>query len=370
MKTIKILSLIIVVALTSVSCGFIRNELGLGDKDAIRFNDVAISQKDLDADFEALAGNEQLVTLFQDSGQALVDDEGNLTEELKISWANSQISVLAIREAIKDLEIEVTDDDRKEAEDEAKNTFTSDPSTNDGEEVWEAFDEGFRNRLIESTAERIALINSAPEVTDEEAREYFDDNQAQFTTCDSGITTRHILVETQEEAQDIKSQLDDGGDFAELAKENSTDPGSKDRGGDLGCFVDGQFVAPFNEAAKSLSPGSISDPVETDFGFHVIQVQTFVVPTFEDVSDQIKEQLAPTKQQEIIDDLNERREKADIFVDEKYGKIVDQQGVPTIVPLDFEEVPAEEENNLQEMPQLTEEEMSQLQNQEEIQEIP
>ncbi|MCE2748666.1 MAG: peptidylprolyl isomerase [Rhodobacter sp.] len=79
----------------------------------------------------------------------------------------------------------------------------------------------------------------------------------------------HILVETEEQAKDLKAQLDGGADFAGLAKANSTD-GSAAGGGDLGWFSPGMMVKPFEDAVISLQPGQISAPVQTQFGWHLI----------------------------------------------------------------------------------------------------
>lgn len=83
---------------------------------------------------------------------------------------------------------------------------------------------------------------------------------------------RHILVETEEEAQEVIDRLEAGEDFADLAAELSTDPGSAAEGGDLGFVPRGRFIAPVDEAVFTLPPGEISEPIESQFGWHVIEV--------------------------------------------------------------------------------------------------
>jgi parvulin-like peptidyl-prolyl isomerase len=86
------------------------------------------------------------------------------------------------------------------------------------------------------------------------------------------VHAAHILVATEEEAKQIESELKNGAAFEALAKDKSTDTGSKDQGGDLGWFPRGQMVAVFENAAFALKPGEISDPVKSDFGYHIIKV--------------------------------------------------------------------------------------------------
>jgi hypothetical protein len=86
------------------------------------------------------------------------------------------------------------------------------------------------------------------------------------------VWARHILVETEEEALDIIQQLKDGGDWNQLAMKNSLDDTNKDNGGDLGWFSYDMMVEDFAAAAFSLEPGQISDPIETYYGYHIIQL--------------------------------------------------------------------------------------------------
>lgn len=108
----------------------------------------------------------------------------------------------------------------------------------------------------------------------------------------------HILVPTLEEAQKLKAELDAGADFAELARTHSKD-GAAQRGGDLGWFGKGMMVAPFEEAVMAMEPGSYSDPVQTQFGWHLIhlkETRLAETPTLEEVRGELTEAL----QQEAV----------------------------------------------------------------------
>ena len=127
-------------------------------------------------------------------------------------------------------------------------------------------------------------------ITDDEVRARYDSEVA-ATPPASEVHARHILVATEEEAKAIIAELDAGGDFEAIAKEKSTD-GAAAQGGDLGYFGPGQMVPDFEQAAFALEPGQhSSEPVKTQFGFHVIKVEdkrATQPPAFEQVQAQIR----------------------------------------------------------------------------------
>lgn len=100
---------------------------------------------------------------------------------------------------------------------------------------------------------------------------------------------KHILVATEDEARAVKGKLDEGADFAELAEANSTGP-SGPNGGDLGWFTADRMVKPFADAVVVMEKGAVSDPVETEFGWHVIMLEdtrTMEAPDFAEIRDQL-----------------------------------------------------------------------------------
>ncbi len=115
------------------------------------------------------------------------------------------------------------------------------------------------------------LLEPRIKITEEELKTYFEANKEQFAQ-QKQVKASHILVETEEKANEIKKKLAEGQDFAQLAKENSTDTQNKDKGGDLGFFGSGDMVKEFEETAFALKVGEISAPVKTEFGYHIIKV--------------------------------------------------------------------------------------------------
>ncbi len=150
-------------------------------------------------------------------------------------------------------------------------------------------------------------------VSDADARKIYDD-QVKLLKPEEEVSARHILVETEDEAKALKAKLDKGADFAQLAKENSKDPGSKDDGGNLGYFGHGQMVPQFEAVVFTLQKGQVSDPIKTQFGWHLVKLEdrrTKQPPAFEIVKDRIVQSLLLQKAQQTATGL---RAKAKIEV--------------------------------------------------------
>lgn len=160
-----------------------------------------------------------------------------------------------------------------------------------------------RNRLL---MDSLLASEGKAATTDEAMKKVYDEASKQISG-EQEVRARHILVETEDEAKAIKTELDKGADFAELAKKKSKDPGSSD-GGDLGFFTKDQMVPEFANVAFSLEPGKISDPVKSQFGWHIIKVEekrNRKPPEFEQVKAQIETYVTRKAQADYVAKLRE-----------------------------------------------------------------
>jgi peptidyl-prolyl cis-trans isomerase C len=139
-------------------------------------------------------------------------------------------------------------------------------------------------------------------VTPEAARKLYEETSKEMKP-EEEVRARHILVENEDDAKKAAARVKGGEDFAKVAAELSKDPGSKTDGGELGFFTKDRMVAPFAEAAFKMKPNEISDPVQSQFGWHVIQVEekrTKPVPSFDEMKEQVEQYLTRRAQQEAV----------------------------------------------------------------------
>src|ERR1700754_3328151 len=181
-----------------------------------------------------------------------------------------------------------------------------------------------RNRLL---MDSLLAVEGKAATTDEAMKKVYDEATKQITG-EQEVHARHILVETEDEAKAVEEELKKGADFAELAKKKSKDPGASD-GGDLGFFTKDQMVPEFSTVAFSLEPGKISDPVKSQFGWHIIKVEekrNRKAPDFDQVKGQIETYVTRKAQADYVTKL---REGAKI---ERLDKAADNSAKPDATP--------------------------------------
>jgi peptidyl-prolyl cis-trans isomerase C len=177
-------------------------------------------------------------------------------------------------------------------------------------------EEARRRVLIEEWIRRRVMAQAR--VTDEEVRKRYEDSKPLFST--ETVTTSHIMVKTEAEAEAILKELQAGKDFAAEAKAKSQDTGSAERGGDLGALRRGQTVPEFEEAAFRLQDGELSAVIKTEYGYHILKggPHSTVVQPFDEVKDRIRQMLLQEKQREtfmaLMADL-EKQAKSEVFED-------------------------------------------------------
>jgi peptidyl-prolyl cis-trans isomerase C len=185
-----------------------------------------------------------------------------------------------------------------------------------------------RNRLL---MDSLLAAEGKAATTDEAMKKVYADASKQMTG-EQEVHARHILVETEDEAKAVEEELKKGADFAELAKKKSKDPGASD-GGDLGFFTKDQMVPEFSAVAFALEPGKVSDPVKSQFGWHIIKVEekrSRQAPDFESVKGQIETYVTRKAQADYVAKLREsaKIERVDQAAADPAAKPADSKMAP------------------------------------------
>ncbi|MBW2982405.1 peptidylprolyl isomerase [Candidatus Woesearchaeota archaeon] len=299
-KAISILALILIIVVLAV-VGYTKLS-DIKDNTAVAFiNDEKITTEELDKSYNFLF----FLTGYPEEYKQIITKEIYLEqlidEKILIQAAEKQNFVLDENELNK--KIQEMMDQNLLTEEQFKDRL------NEGGFSFDYFKDYYRTQLMLADFLNETLLSKV-EVTDSEAGEYYEDNKENYTAKEGEIRARHILVETEEEAIEILKEIRKGVDFAELAKTRSIGPSSV-KGGDLGIFGRGTMIKEFEEAAFALRIGEVSEPVQTEYGWHIIKRDSGVI-SYEEVQDQIKEILLLEKQKqtfgEYLDGLKEESE--------------------------------------------------------------
>ncbi len=318
---------------------------------AARVGGTEISRSDFTDQLDAIRGNDELSAFFAQATGLPVDGEGDSAgAAFSAVWLTQIIQGEIVRQAAEDSGVEITDSVKAVAAELAPSQFLTPnqeeqllPPDQQREALaarFEALPAAFRDAAVDQLAALVAFAMPEGDVE---------------LAC-----ARHILVSTQPdsltgvapdpaaalaEAQDLRARLEAGEDFAQLAATESDDAGSAAAGGDLGCLPRGATVAEFDAALFELQPGEISEPVATDFGYHIIEVTDRITGSFDELTlDQQAIVITAALQSVDAAELRKLIEDADVEVDPSFGEwLVDDQGARVEPPAgaDAEQRPAD-----------------------------
>lgn len=260
-----------------------------------------------------------VVLVQKNNTAATVDGEKitkkELNEALNTQYGSTILDSL-IADKIVDLEadkenIKVTDKEKKAEMDTLIESYGGEEAFNSALEANNASKADIEEQMVRYLKIK-KLLEPSIEITDDEIKAYFEENKTNYDQAEQ-VEASHILVADEKTAKEVKKKLDDGGDFAKLAKEYSTDTATKEDSGELGYFSSGQMAEEFEKAAFSMKVDEISDPVKTDYGYHIIKVtghKDAKAAKLEDHKDEIKEALLEQEiQTEYSTWLTEKKEK-------------------------------------------------------------
>ncbi|MDP1418307.1 peptidylprolyl isomerase [Peribacillus simplex] len=177
---------------------------------------------------------------------------------------------------------------------------------------------GYKSEDDLKRALKIGMLQEKAAVADIKVKEA--DVKKAYEDYKPQIKARHILVEDQKTANEVKAKLDKGEDFAKLAKEYSTDTGTAEKGGELGWFGQGEMVPAFEEQAYKMKKDEISKPIKSDYGYHIIQLlDTKEKESYKDMKKDLEYDLkvAQIDQTKVQDILNSEVKKADVKINDK-----------------------------------------------------
>lgn len=269
------------------------------------------------ASVESTIGGSEGWTQKDDSGQTYKDKYKTLVLDQMIN--TELLAQNAEKEGIK-----VTDKEIQSSYNDLKTYVNSD------EEIKGAAEElGITDEFLKEQAKLSLLIQKSQEkfyseekVSDSEMKKYYDEHIDEYKKDE--VEASHILIKTtddqnkplpeaeqkkaKEKAEKVLKEVKAGGDFAELAKKYSQDPGSAANGGALGAFGKGMMVKEFEDAAFGMEPGQVSNLVKTDFGYHIIKVTDRIKETtsFDEAKEGIKEEILKNKYAEKISELQKK----------------------------------------------------------------
>ena len=293
---------------------------------AARVDGTRISPDDLESELRSIAGNEQYLRLVEARQPVRGTGQGTFDSAFTALALTRQIYYVLVENELRQRKLDVGPSDLAAAREAVVEQLQ-------GEEVFNEFSKTYQDQLIRRQAQLdvLTIAVNGEASPDEASRAYYDSHRDEFATA----CVRHILVPEEAKANELRARLGAGEDFATVARAESKDTQSAARGGELGCDItrDTQFVPEFLAAVFAQPVGEVGQPVKSQFGFHIIKVESRDVPPFDDkVSARVRQKLTEGGQEKVLTLLQDAAKKAEIDIDPKYGSFDKEGDAPTVVP--------------------------------------
>lgn len=294
---------------------------------AAKVNGTVLSKSGLDAELNAIKGNAEYLKALEGANVAVQGKgQGTFDQAFVARVLTRRIYLELIHQEVERRNLKVTSKDL----DVARQQLVS--SIGD-EKVLDKFPKSYYTEIRRTTAEVYVLQNALADTSPANLKRYYEEHKDQFES----VCAAHILVDSEDAAEKIEAQLakakDKQATFEEIARKDSKDTGSGADGGSLGCASPSNYVAEFKDAVRTQKLGVIGDPVKTQFGYHIIRVDSReAAKPFEEVEDQVKTAITDSQQGPFNEFLNKASTKAKVDVNPRYGTYDKSGESPQIVP--------------------------------------
>ncbi len=281
------------------------------DKAVLKVNDASLTTGYLDGRID------QMLTINQ------IKDGDAMADYYRAQIIDGLVTTELIRQEADRRNIKITDKDIEALRKKSIKSYGSEENFKSAMEKYKINDEQFDEMLKEQLRYE-KLTDQLKKDIKVDPEKYYNENKDQFNVGEQ-VKASHILVKDEAKAKELIKKLNDGGDFAKLAKENSEDTASAEKGGELGYFSKDAMVAEFADAAFAMNPGDIStEPVKTQYGYHIIKVEDKKEPHQQsydevkaDLTKQLQESEVKTKLQELVAKL--KKDAKIEYLDDNYN---------------------------------------------------
>ena len=310
-------ALVVALAVLVSGCGSVQPT-------AVTVNGERISQESVDEELRQIRDNEGYrkainVAVIEGAGR-----DGTFAADFAAQVVTLRIYYQLVDQELEERGVEITPEDLRKAREEVELQVSQDPQTGApdpavGKRIIGAFSKSYQDTLVRRQAQVVKLQTTLGEgdVTEDKLQAHFEENADQFVE----VCVRHVLVDTAEEGASVVAELRrPGADFAAIAKARSKDPSAQENGGDLQCASSTSYVDEFAAASRTQPLNEIGEPVQTSFGFHILQVYGRTTKTFDEVRDEIETQLRSQSSNRLDEWLAEALRTAKIKVNARFGR--------------------------------------------------